>query len=242
MDKKMNEYMIMHSEIQLEIQLKEFGIIHKKKFLKKTKSHQQFFEREVKNFDDKLFSELFRNFNKKLNKPSEFKEYIQNIIQIQQQSYKSKSRKSNSRIHKKNSASSYTKTISRKKRPNFTENIFNNIIKDAYKRYKINDKDFEILKSEAPNNDGDITALIMSGNDVLHRRMSEKESVSDRWINLFNLQHPTKPTSLPHSTKLTSWRYLLNIYYHTNDLVEKTDELLEYTDDDLNIRLLPGQN
>lgn len=57
----------------------------------------------------------------------------------------------------------------------------------------------KVIKSESPNADGNITALIMSGTKVLHRRAPCDEAIIDK-----------------------KYRYVLNIYFNSEDLVDQT--------------------
>lgn len=171
-------------------------------------------ENRIKNIDYHLFEQLIDTFVKKIHDPSELKKYIK--LHIPTNISHNKSRKSNSRINIKPNrifTYIYSKTSSRKKVVfNYTQNLFNSIIINAYKKYKLNDNDYNMLHSEAPDKDGNITALIMTGNNVFHRRMSEEESIHERWKTLFELSNKSSK-----SVKPGRWRYLLNIYYNTDD-------------------------
>lgn len=78
--------------------------------------------------------------------------------------------------------------------------ILNEIIHNKIIENKIKSTtDNIIFKSEGPNKDGNITALIMTGKKVYHRRITTKE------IN-----------------KTPIYRYVLNIYYNSKDLNNNT--------------------
>ena len=77
-----------------------------------------------------------------------------------------------------------------------------NLSWDKYKpEIFIKESNIKVYKSESPNKDGNITALIMSGTEVLHRRAELDETQKLRYAPPF-------------------YRYVLNIYYNSDALTK----------------------